>query len=171
MVTLLHGGGLHALQVGTGTRLGHGDGADALTGDHLRQVLFFQELATVVLDVGSNDFGVQAPADAGQAQAGNFFIDHHAVQEVGFDTTILFLDHGAQETLLTGFKPYFTGNNPFFFPFFVEGNSFGFQELANGIAEGFVVRTEQRTRDHESLRSRVMGAAPKPDAAGAQNAP
>ena len=152
MITVLHGVGLDALQVGAGTGFAHGDGADQLAADHLRQQALLHFLGTVMLDIGRHDFGVQAPADAGQASAGDFLADHHAVEEVGADAAVLFAYHGAQETLLAGLAPERLGHLAGLFPLFVMGDGFVFQELADGVAERLVVGTEQGTGDHYALR-------------------
>ena len=152
VITVLHGVGLNALQVGAGARFAHGDGADQLAADHLRQQALFHFLGAVVLDVGRHDFGVQAPADAGQAGPGDLLADHHAVEEVGADAAVLFAHHRAQETLLAGLAPERLGHLAGLFPLFVVGHGFVFQELADGVAERLVVGTEQGTGDHCALR-------------------
>src|SRR3546814_14303636 len=47
--------GLHALQVGTGARLGHADRADAFTTCHLRQIFLLLRFAAKVQDVWCGD--------------------------------------------------------------------------------------------------------------------
>ena len=77
-IAVLVGTGFHALQVGTGTWLGHADGAHGFTADHFRQPGLFLLFRAQVQDVGGNDIGVHGDV-GGQGTvtgAGGFFHDH-----------------------------------------------------------------------------------------------
>ena len=113
-----------------------------------------------MLDVGGHDFRMQAPTDTGQAQAGHFLTNHHAVEKVGTDTAVLFFDHGAQEALLTRLQPDVFRHNTSLLPFLMMRYCLVFEEFAHGIAEGFMVRTEQRTGNHHALRYQVIRGGP-----------
>src|SRR3546814_3428561 len=54
-ITVRRRAGLHALQVGTGARLGHADRADAFTTCHLRQIFLLLRFAAEVQDVWCGD--------------------------------------------------------------------------------------------------------------------
>ena len=60
-------GRAHALQVGAGARLGHGDGADQLAGRELRQPALLLLLGAVMQDVGRDDAGMQRRAERVEA--------------------------------------------------------------------------------------------------------
>ena len=56
-------GGAHALQVGAGAGLGHGDRADQLAGRELRQPALLLLLGAVMQDIGRDDAGMQRRAE------------------------------------------------------------------------------------------------------------
>ena len=98
-------GGLHALQVGAGARLGHGDGADQFAGGELRQPALFLLLGAVVQDVGRNDPGMQRRAERIEAGQHHFPVDHRLVRE-GAARPAVFLRHrGAQQARRPGLGP------------------------------------------------------------------
>ncbi|MNP05848.1 hypothetical protein D3C76_978090 [compost metagenome] len=78
LVALLHRAGVHGLQVGTGARFGHGDGADHLTGGDFRQPVLFLRFGAVVEDVVTDDM-VDAQAQSGDIGIGHFTEDHRHV--------------------------------------------------------------------------------------------
>ena len=97
--------GAHALQVGTGARLGHGDGAYHLTRGELGQPAFLLLLGAIMQDVGRDDAGVQRPAERVEAGQRIFTVDHGLVGE-GAAGAAIFLGHrGAEQTGLPGLGP------------------------------------------------------------------
>jgi hypothetical protein len=59
-IAALVGAGLHRHHVGAGAGLGHGEGADMLAGDELRQELPLLRLAAVAADLVDGEIGVGA---------------------------------------------------------------------------------------------------------------
>ena len=82
----------HALQVGAGTGLGHGDGADHLAGGEPGQPALFLLLGAVMQDVGRHDAGMQRRAEGVEAGEREFPVDHRLMGEAATGTAI-FLGH------------------------------------------------------------------------------
>ena len=78
---LLDRGGPHALQVGAGAGLAHGDGADQFAGRELRQPALLLLLGAVVQDVGRDDAGMQRRAERVEAGEAVLAVDHRLMGE------------------------------------------------------------------------------------------
>jgi hypothetical protein len=126
-------------QVGTGTGLGHADGTDGLAGDQFGQPVRFLLLIAEMGDIRRHDVGVhgQAGAQRGEAGTGGFFQHHHAVLVGHTGTTVLFFLIDREQAVVTQQVPDFTRHPRFFFPLFVVGGDFLFEETFDVVAEKF----------------------------------
>jgi hypothetical protein len=97
--------GAHALQVGAGARLGHGDGADQLAGRHLRQPALLLLLGAVMQDVGRDDPRMQRRAEGVEAGERVFAVDHRLVREAAAGAAIFLRHGGAEQAGLARFGP------------------------------------------------------------------
>lgn len=82
-VRLRHCVGFDALQVGSGARLAHADGANTLTTGHARQVLGLLMVVAQVQDVGRGNIRVhgQVGREGQKSATRHFFDDQHRVFE------------------------------------------------------------------------------------------
>ena len=95
----------HALQVGAGAGLAHGDGADELAGHELGQPAPLLLFGAVMQNVGRNDAGMQRRAEGVEAGEAQLPIDHRLVREGPADTAVFFGDRGAQQARRAGLGP------------------------------------------------------------------
>ncbi|MCY1422762.1 hypothetical protein D9M71_384570 [compost metagenome] len=105
LVALLHRAGAYRLQVGTGARLGHGDGADALAGTDLRQPELLLLLGAVIEDVLGDDVaeaGAQSATVAGEHLAGA-----DVVADMAAGAAVLLGEVGEDQAQLAGLEPDF----------------------------------------------------------------
>ncbi len=112
LVARADGGGLDALQVGTGAGFGHGDGRDDFAARHLRQPVLLLFFRAVVEDVGRDDVVVQRKAGAGICAARQFFDDDGAHQEVAAGAAVFFWECREQKTGFAGFQPSVAADAP-----------------------------------------------------------
>ena len=148
LIAIEHRGGLHPLQVGTGARLGHGDGSDHLAGHQFRQVFVLQRFTAVMQDVRRNDVRMQGKTDAGQPQAPHLFDHHRAVEKVRPQPAVLFRQMRAQHPRLPCLVPEFAVDIALFFPLPMERHRLFFEERSHAVAKKFVLGTEQGSGDH-----------------------
>ncbi|MCY1331083.1 hypothetical protein D9M69_167340 [compost metagenome] len=155
MVAVAHGTGAHALQVGAGARLGHGDGADQLAAGHARQVGLLQVLAAVVQDVGRDDLRMQGQAEqVGRAGAGELFQHDHAVALVRAQPAVFLRHAEAEEAALPGLGPDLAIDEALFLEALVMRQDFHLQEAADRLPELQVFLVEQGARDAHWVSSR-----------------
>ena len=105
LVAVLLGARLDALQVGAGTRLGHGDGPDQFAGRHPRQPLLLLFLRAVVEDVGCDDGIVERDAETVDADMADRLDDGALMRERAARTAILLRHGGAQQAVVAGLLP------------------------------------------------------------------
>ena len=92
-IALQQGGSFDALQVRTGCRLAHGNGAHHLATGQPGQVFLLLRLGAVMQQVGRHNLAVQAVANAAETCFRQFFHLYHRVQLVGASAAIS-LRHG-----------------------------------------------------------------------------
>ena len=99
------GRGAHALQVGAGAGLGHGDGADHFAGGELGQPALLLLLGAVMQDVGRDDAGMQRRAEGVEAGEREFAVDHRLMREAAAGAAVFLRHRGAQQAGLAGLGP------------------------------------------------------------------
>jgi hypothetical protein len=97
--------GAHALQVGAGARLGHGDGADQFAGGELGQPALFLFLGAVMQNVRCDDTGMQRRAEGVEAGERKLAIDHRFMRKCAAGAAILLRHGGAQQAGRSGLGP------------------------------------------------------------------
>ena len=83
MITIQHSGGVGALKIRTGARLGHGNRGNQFAGNTQRQILFLLLFAAITNDVRHGNIIVQRPAKACATGAANLFIDDAVIAKIG----------------------------------------------------------------------------------------
>ena len=73
--------GAHALQIGAGAGLGHGDGADEFASGELGEPAFLLLFGAVVKNVGRDDAGMQRRAEGVEASERQLAVDHRLMRE------------------------------------------------------------------------------------------
>ena len=134
--------GLDALQVGSGTRLGHRDGADHLAGNHLRQPFLLLLLSAVLEDVGRDDLRMQVIAAAGGVGVGQFLHEHGAVEKIGPQAAVFLRHRTAKESLLAGLQPGLAADLAVLLPLVVVGGDLLVDEALDGVPEHAVLLAE-----------------------------
>ena len=148
VITLKGGSGLDALQIGTGTRLGHGHGSDRFTGGHFGQPLAFLFMGAKVVDVVGNNVRMQRKAAGRITHPGLLFHKNHRVEAVNAAATV-FLGHGGtQQPKLTRLVPQLAIEMLLLFPLLVIRGNFRLEETSSGGAKRFMVFIEQGTGNH-----------------------
>ena len=142
--------GFDALQVGAGTRLGHGDGGDHLATHQLGQVVLLLRLAAVMQDIGRDDIGMQGEADAGQAQATDFLDHHGAIEEVRCHAAVFFREMRAEHAGLPRLVPQGAIDMAILFPLGMKRYGLLLEKPAHAVAELFVFGAENRSGDHDN---------------------
>ncbi|MNQ94875.1 hypothetical protein D3C85_1104130 [compost metagenome] len=105
MVARLDGGGLDALQVGAGARLGHGDGADQLARGQTRQPARLLLGRAVVPDVGHDDGVVQRDAEVVRALPAQLPHQHDLMAIVAAHAAVFFREAKAQQARIARVVP------------------------------------------------------------------
>ena len=85
-------GGAHALQIGTGAGLGHGDGADHLAAHKLGQPALLLLVGAVMQNVWRDDPRMQRRAEIVEAAERQFAVDHRFMPEMAADPAIFLRD-------------------------------------------------------------------------------
>ena len=115
MVAVAYRRGADALQVRTGARLGHGDGADHLARHHARQPALLQLLRAVVDDVVDDDVGLERDA-GGRARVAQLLADHGVEPIVKAQAAVFRRDLRAQDPGFARRQPEVAINDAFLFP-------------------------------------------------------
>ncbi|MNE34293.1 hypothetical protein D3C80_1280100 [compost metagenome] len=97
VVARLDGGGLDALQVGAGARLGHGDGADQFARLQARQPARLLLGRAVVPDVGHDDGVVQRDAEVVRALPAQLAHQHDLMAIVAAEAAVFLGQTEAQQ--------------------------------------------------------------------------
>ncbi len=95
----------HALQIGAGAGLGHGDGADHLAGRELRQPALLLIFGAVVKNVGRDDPGMQRRAEGIETGERKFAIDHRLMREASARAAIFLRHRCAEQAGRAGLGP------------------------------------------------------------------
>ncbi|MNT26397.1 hypothetical protein D3C72_1619680 [compost metagenome] len=132
-VGLLLGARAHALQVGAGARLGHGDGADQLAARHARQVALLLFLGAVVQEVVRHD-GVHRAGHAAECAARLLFVEHGLVAEVAARAAVGLGNVGAQQAERAGLAPHLVADVAALARLFVVRHDFGLDETHDVVA-------------------------------------
>jgi hypothetical protein len=148
VVAVAYRTGADALQVRSGTGLGHGDGADRFASDHLRQPVLFLILGAIVLDIGGDDVRMQIEGGAGRAGAGEFLDHDGAEPEIRFGTAVCFRHCAAEQPRVAGFAPYLAADHAVALPLVMMRGDFGLDEGAHRLAEQFMLARIQGPWDH-----------------------
>ena len=97
----------------------------------------------IAVDIGGDDFRMQAETGAGGAGAGQLFHQNYAVDAVHAAAAV-FLGHGgAQQAQFAGLQPGLPADLALFFPFRVIGGDFFIDETAHRVAKDFVIAIKQ----------------------------
>ena len=96
---------LDALQVGSRSRLGHGDGADQFARRHARQPALLLLLGAVMDDVRHDDRVVQAGAEAIDALQAQLFHQHDLVAIVAADAAVFGRGREAEQSRIARLLP------------------------------------------------------------------
>ncbi len=145
LVTVAYGGGLHALQVGSGSGLGHRDRADTLTGGHLRQPAGLLLLCAEVHDVRDRDVVLQCESGAERGRSGACDLLLHDVPEpvVGHARAAEFLRRSQTDDAgLTRGDPRRPVDEALLLPLLVVRFDLAGEELANGLPVRLVIVVE-----------------------------
>src|SRR5262249_23591793 len=97
----------HALQVGAGARLAHGDRADELTSDELGQPAPFLLVGAVVQNRSRNDAGMRRRPEGVETRKAQSPTDPRFVREGAAGAAVFFRDRRAKEPGRAGFVPDF----------------------------------------------------------------
>jgi hypothetical protein len=108
----------NALQVAAGPRLGHGNRADGLAGDHAWQPFLFLLLRAVADEIAAADVIVDREIGCGTREAGisEFLDDNRVVTEVTADTAVLLGHLGAKQAGAASRRPQRAIDDPGLFP-------------------------------------------------------
>ena len=134
-VARFHRGGAHALQIGAGAGLAHGDGADQFAGRELRQPALFLLLGAVMQDVGRDDAGMQRRAERVETGQAVFAIDHRLVGERPAGAAVFLGHRGAKQACLPRLGPNLARVHVLVVPFLQMRHEFGRQEAARLLLE------------------------------------
>jgi hypothetical protein len=99
-------GRAHALQIGAGAGLAHGDGADHFAGGELRQPAPLLLLGAVAQDVGRDDARMQRRAERVEAGERIFAVDHRFMGERAAGAAIFLRHRSAEQTGRAGLGPH-----------------------------------------------------------------
>ena len=153
--------GAHALQVGAGAGLGHGDGADQFAGGELGQPAFLLLLGAVMQDVGRDDAGMQRRAEGVEAGEREFAVDHRLMGEGAAGAAIFLRHRGAQQTGLAGLGPDLALVHAFFVPAVDMGSEFVGDEAPRLLFEqDEVLGHPRRPRKIEGIHVIIPDRAP-----------
>ncbi|MNN10287.1 hypothetical protein D3C81_1232070 [compost metagenome] len=103
MIALLHRAGTHRLQVGTGTWLGHGNGADDFAGTNLRQPVFLLRFGTGFENVMGDDVAQADPQATAERTHG--LHDTGIVGNAATSAAVLLGHIRQDQPQLTGLEP------------------------------------------------------------------
>ena len=96
MVAVAHCRRADTLEVRSGRRLGHGNGADQFAGSHARQVFLLEELAAVMQQVRCDDLRMQQHPEQVLHRPARWLLEEHdAVKLVGAGAAVLLGHRGA----------------------------------------------------------------------------
>ena len=109
-----------------------------------------QRLRTVMQDVGRDDIRVQRKTNTGQPKAPDLFDHHGAVEKVRRHAAVFFRDMRAEHAGLPRLVPQRALNVAILLPLCMERHGFLLKKFAHAVAKLFVLRAENRSRDHGS---------------------
>ena len=136
VIVLLHRGGAHAGEVGSGIGLGHGDRQDVLAADALgqeaRTLLFIAETG----EIGSHQATVQVGEPVTGTGVGRFLDDHLVEADIVVPgTAVLLIRPDHQEALFTGPAKGVAIHDAGLTPALHMWHNLGCEELAECLAE------------------------------------
>ncbi len=110
MVTFIFGGQFHGDDVGAGVGLGHGQGANVLAADELRQVFLFLFFGAVAVNLVHTQVGVGTVGEANGGGSTADFFHGDDVRQVAHVGAAVFFAHGdTQQAHVAHFPPQVHG--------------------------------------------------------------